>query len=241
MGCTKQKVVSVEKTCTDYTLISGDHSGEWLGLDDGWYVVKDYGVKYQTLCVLGNVHIILCDGAYVKLTGGVKLEGARTLTVYGQTENSGTLSGHNEDYDNTAGIGSAENTTCGDLVIHGGTVFAEGNDAAGIGGGYGAHSGSFVMYDGDVYTTGGDGGSGIGGGHEHGIGKSVTIYGGKVRAIGGEYGAGIGGGDLGNQSGPVYIYGGLVTTSGNFYTSGEIFGIGNGGGAGIGVSGGRGI
>ena len=228
-----KKVVSVEKTCTDYTLISGDHSGEWLGLENGWYVVKDHGVKYQTLNILGNAHIILCDGAYLSLTGGVKLEGERTLTVYGQTENSGVLSGYNDDYDNTAGIGSAEDTTCGDLVIHGGTVYAQGNDAAGIGGGYGAHSGSFVMYDGDVYTTGGDGGAGIGGGKEHGIGKSVTIYGGRVRAIGGEYGAGIGGGDLGNQSGPVTIYGGEVISSGKFYYYGGDLPYG-GGGAGIG-------
>ena len=229
----KKQVVSVEKTCTNYTLLSGQHSSDWIGLGGGWYVVKESGVTYQTLNILGNAHIILCDGAYITLTGGVKLEETRTLTIYGQTENSGTLSSTNTDYDNAAGIGSAKNSTCGDLVIHGGTVYAEGNDAAGIGGGYGAHSGSFVMYDGSVIATGGDGGAGIGGGKEHGIGKSVTIYGGKVIARGGEYGAGIGGGDLGNQSGPVNIYGGTVTSSGKFYSYGDEM-LGGGGGAGIG-------
>ena len=227
------QVVSVEKTCTDYTLLSGNHSGDWIGLGDGWYVVKESNVTYKTMNILGNARIILCDGAYITMTGGVKLEGEKTLTIYGQTENSGKLSSTNTEYDYAAGIGSAEETTCGNLVIHGGTVYAEGYDAAGIGGGKGAHSGSFVMYDGRVNATGGEGGAGIGGGKEHGIGKSVTIYGGKVRAIGGIYGAGIGGGDLGNQSGPVNIYGGAVTSSGKFYSYGDEI-LGGGGGAGIG-------
>lgn len=227
-----KQVMAVEKTCTNYTLLSGNHSDEWKGLTDGWYVVKESIVYYQTLNILGNAHIILCDGSYIILSGGVKLEGTRTLSIYGQTENSGVLSSTNTDYSNTAGIGSAKETTCGDLVIHGGTVYAEGKDAAGIGGGLGAHSGSFVMYEGSVIATGGDGSAGIGGGKEHGIGKSVTIYGGYIRTIGGEYGAGIGGGDLGNQSGPVNIYGGTVVSSGKFYNYGGF--LGGGGGAGIG-------
>ena len=123
-----KQVVAVEKTCTNYTLLSGNHSDEWKGLTDGWYVVKESIVYYQTLNILGNAHIILCDGSYIILSGGVKLEGTRTLSIYGQTENSGVLSSTNTDYSNTAGIGSAKETTCGDLVIHGGTVYAEGED-----------------------------------------------------------------------------------------------------------------
>ena len=100
-----KKVVATEKTCDNYTLLTGNPS-HWEGLGDGWYVVKDANVSYQTLNILGNAHLILCDGARISLTGGVKLEGSHTLTVYGQTgdddgEGSGELSAHNTDYDNT--------------------------------------------------------------------------------------------------------------------------------------------
>lgn len=213
-----KKVVATEKTCDNYTLLTGNPS-HWEGLGDGWYVVKDANVSYQTLNILGNAHLILCDGAKISLTGGVKLEGSHTLTVYGQTgdddgEGSGELSAHNTDYDNTAGIGSAENTTCGNLVVHGGHVFCEGiKNAAGIGGGKGAHSGNVTIYGGHVLASGGDNAAGIGGGAGKGIGGTVSIYGGQIRAWGGVFGAGIGGGSYsggGAQGVKVKIMGGKV-------------------------------
>lgn len=70
-----KKVVATEKTCDNYTLLTGNPS-HWEGLGDGWYVVKDANVSYQTLNILGNAHLILCDGAKISLTGGVKLEGS---------------------------------------------------------------------------------------------------------------------------------------------------------------------
>lgn len=229
-----KKVVATEKTCDNYTLLTGNPS-HWEGLGDGWYVVKDANVSYQTLNILGNAHLILCDGARISLTGGVKLEGSHTLTVYGQTgdddgEGSGELSAHNTDYDNTAGIGSAENTTCGNLVVHGGHVYCEGNEnAAGIGGGKGAHSGNVTIYGGHVLASGGDNAAGIGGGAGKGIGGTVSIYGGQIRAWGGVYGASIGGGDEGDQNGVVNIYGGYVDAYGKY--DGDWLA---GGGAGIG-------
>ena len=229
-----KKVVETVKTCSNYTEITGQKAGSWIGLDNNkWYVVKESNVKYQTINVLGsNVHLILCDGARINLTGGVKLEGSTTLTVYGQTEDSGILSAYNEDYSDTAGLGSAEKKACGNLIVHGGTVYATGIDnAAGIGGGQGASSGNLTMYGGRIYSTGGDRGAGIGGGEKGGIGGTVNIYGGSVTAIGGVYGAGIGGGDEGNQGGTVNIYGGNVTASGKFddkWLSGGGAGIGGG-------------
>ena len=230
-----KKVVEAEMTCNDYIVLSGNHSDDWIGLGDGWYVVKDANVTYQTLNILGNAHLILCDGATISLTGGVKLEGSRTLTVYGQTgdydgQGSGELSSHNTDYSNTAGIGSAENTTCGNLVVHGGHVYGEGSDnAAGIGGGKGAHSGNITIYGGHVLAYGGEDAAGIGGGEGKGIGGTVSIYGGQTRTWGGVFGAGIGGGDEGDQNGVVNIYGGSVDAYGKF--NGNWM---NGGGAGIG-------
>ena len=227
-----KKVVETVKTCSSYTEITGQNANSWIGLyNDGWYVVKESNVTYQTINVLGNnVHLILCDGARISLTGGVKLEGSYTLTVYGQTEDSGILSAYNKDYSDTAGLGSAEETACGNLIVHGGTVYATGIDnAAGIGGGQGASSGNVTIYGGSIYSTGGDSGAGIGGGEKGGIGGTVNIYGGSVTAIGGVYGAGIGGGDEGNQGGTINIYGGSVRASGKFSETWA-----NGGGAGIG-------
>ena len=227
-----KKVVETVKTCSSYTEITGQNADSWIGLENNrWYVVKESNVTYQTINVLGNnVHLILCDGARISLTGGVKLEGSSTLTVYGQTEDSGILSAYNKDYSDTAGLGSAEETACGNLIVHGGTVYATGIDnAAGIGGGQGASSGNVTIYGGSIYSTGGDSGAGIGGGEKGGIGGTVNIYGGSVTAIGGVYGAGIGGGDEGNQGGTINIYGGSVRASGKFSETWA-----NGGGAGIG-------
>lgn len=227
-----KKVVETVKTCSSYTEITGQNADSWIGLENNrWYVVKESNVTYQTINVLGNnVHLILCDGARISLTGGVKLERSNTLTVYGQTEDSGILSAYNKDYSDTAGLGSAEETACGNLIVHGGTVYATGIDnAAGIGGGQGASSGNVTIYGGSIYSTGGDSGAGIGGGEKGGIGGTVNIYGGSVTAIGGVYGAGIGGGDEGNQGGTINIYGGSVRASGKFSETWA-----NGGGAGIG-------
>lgn len=234
---TNKQVVETEKTLSSYTELSGQNANDWVGLDDGWYVVRNSGVKYKVLNILGNdVRLVLCDGAEITVTGGVKLENSRSLTIYGQSEDSGKLYSHNTEYDGAAGIGSAENTTCGNLTIHGGSIVAAGKDgAAGIGGGKGANSGNITMYGGSIYCNNRDdssGGAAIGGGKERGIGGAVNIYGGTLKLWSGDYGAAIGGGDLGNQGGDVNIYGGSVLGYANYYRWG--FANLEGGGAGIG-------
>ena len=238
-----KKVVETVKTCSSYTEITGQNADSWIGLENNrWYVVKESNVTYQTINVLGNnVHLILCDGARISLTGGVKLEGSNTLTVYGQTEDSGILSAYNKDYSDTAGLGSAEETACGNLIVHGGTVYATGIDnAAGIGGGQGASSGNVTIYGGSIYSTGGDSGAGIGGGEKGGIGGNVNIYDGEVRAFGRGYAAGIGGGQNRGINGKVQISGGKVEAWGyensihfpDDKSSGAGIGGGEGGGQG---------
>ena len=49
------KVVETEKTITDYTLLEGDHSEDWMHTT-GFYVVKG-DVKYKTLNVYGDAHL----------------------------------------------------------------------------------------------------------------------------------------------------------------------------------------
>lgn len=71
------KLVQIDKTVTDYTLLTG-HPGEWEMLgsnddqDDHYYVVKG-NVEYQTLNVFGRAHLIICDGATLTCTGGIKV------------------------------------------------------------------------------------------------------------------------------------------------------------------------
>lgn len=64
---------SVQKQSGQYELISGN-SNDWqqLGPSQQYYVVKG-NVGRKTLLIKGTVHLILCDGAQLTLTGGVKL------------------------------------------------------------------------------------------------------------------------------------------------------------------------
>lgn len=226
------KVVKTQKTHDGCVTLGGYETG--ISLGNGWYVVSNE-VEYPTINIIGDVHIILCDGARLT-TSGVKLEGTSSLTIYGQTENTGKLDSDNENTNYAAGIGSTENKSCGNFIMHGGMVSATGGaGAAGIGGGKGAHSGSVTIFGGTVNAKGGDYAAGIGGGDGNGIDGEVTIYDCEyVNCLGGIFGAGIGGGDEGNQKGPVNIYGGHVSAVGQYDVS--IFPIGGdeGGGAGIG-------
>ncbi|MBO7051719.1 MAG: hypothetical protein J6W24_03535 [Prevotella sp.] len=190
-------------------------SSDWVGLGNGWYYVQG-SVSYKTLNILGDdVNLVLCDGALLRCTSGVRLEGANhKLTIYSQSTGSsqGKLVATQNDYD-AAGIGCADNEEDGDNIIGMGTL---------------------VVHGGDISATGSKYAAAIGGGKNRGIQGSVTIYGGKVKALKGDIsqsiGAGIGGGWRGDQGGNITIYGGEVTAQGK--------GAGDDGGAGIGGGGG---
>ena len=194
----KKEVKTEIRTCTSFTAINGNDTSDsgWVGLYNGWYVVTANS-NYKTLNVLGDdVHLIIRDMVTLTLTGGVKLETGKKLTIYSQGGDVGQLTVTNS-YDWSAGIGGGENAACGTLVIHGGIVNA----------------------------TGGTHGAGIGGGLNKGLDGDLTIYGGTVNATGGLYGAGIGSGAAnvrGNVGpGSITIYDGKVTaTAGNFWAAG---------------------
>ena len=127
-------------------------------------------VSHTTINVLGkNVHLILCDGAKLTLSGGILMYGDHKLYIHSQTygESMGKLDIESGYYDRAAGIGSDyvygdESTsyqrTPGDLEIHGGDIYAKGGDrAAGIGGGNYQHGGLVIIYGGKIAAHGGDG------------------------------------------------------------------------------------
>lgn len=90
----------------------------------------------------------------------------------------------------SAAIGGGGFSTCGNIVITGGSVTAT-SDGAGIGSGEDGSCGNITITDGTVTATGGENAAGIGTCTNSRCGN-ITITGGTVRAQGGNSGAGIG-------------------------------------------------
>ena len=175
--------------------------------DQAWYVVAG-NLNFGTggITVDGNVNLVLADGASMSVVGGPSKAGVNvpygsSLTIYGQSGGTGTLtaSGNPDDEWGSGGAGIGGNTAnwetsyenCGTITINGGRVIASsGNEnAAGIGGGYYGNGGLITINGGIVtatanheYEWGTANGAGIGGGYSGG-GGTVVINGGNVTAI----------------------------------------------------------
>lgn len=257
---TNKKVVSTEKSITELiaydvepdgtrqqykevTNAPADTPDEWFGMggysDDvpEYYVVRG-DVNRQTIVVQGkDVHLILCNGATLTLTGGLKLEGDTKLHIHSQSYGGDmgrlmvTCS-----YAFLAGIGGGSYGTTvtnqimsvGELVVHGGHIEAEGGkESSGIGSSSKAETGSVFLdrcnrvtvFGGYVEATGGENSAGIGGGVAVN-GGDLFLYDGTVIAKGGA--TGVGGGKYG-YGGNVVVYGGSLTAYG-----GNGAGIGSG-------------
>ncbi|MDR1131669.1 MAG: putative Ig domain-containing protein, partial [Oscillospiraceae bacterium] len=213
----------VLKTVSGVTVIN---SGTAV-LSDGWYIVRGTVARGDILTVnaASGAHLILADRCAYTVTGGLNVEGGNQLTIYGQSEDTGTLTANGGG--NSAGIGSGGSGSAGAITINGGTVDATGGQyGAGIGGGLGSAGGVIIINGGTVTAKGGRNGAGIGSGYGYvGTDGTITISGGTVSATGGSYGAGIGGGEYGS-GGTITISGGTVTATGGSYASG--IGGGNG-------------
>ena len=228
------------------------YSGEYTNLSSlendtmtgGWYVLDSSRTFENRITVRGHVRLILTDGMTLTAEKGIRVPEGATLSIYGQTDDSGKLIATAGGYN--AAIGSndeddGDEDAAGTIIIYGGTIEATGDsDAAGIGGGNEAGGGNVTVYGGTVTAKGGDYGAGIGSGDEpengsagsytqyggdvDGDGGTVTIWGGKLEATGCSWGqeasgAGIGGGDDGD-GGTVTIYGGNVTAEGDYRAAG---------------------
>ena len=215
-------------TCTDAAEVTNADTAWGTSASDTWYVVNgtmtigSLSSKIR-ISVSGNVHLILTDGCSLTINGGIEVADGNSLTIYGQTGDTGSLLIQNVDNEK-AGIGSAGNTKCGSITINGGkvNVAKSGDNGAGIGSGYQGDSGTITINGGIVTATGNGYSAGIGGGGLR-SGGTITINGGTVTATGGNSGgAGIGGGEWGD-GGTITINGGTITATG-----------GKSGGAGIG-------
>ena len=223
------------KTIDTYTTITSN-TIQW---NNGWYVAQGEVTigtddNPQRVTVTGDVHLILTDGCTLTVNGGIQVEKGNSLTIYGQSEQTGTMgrliaSITEEDASiYHAVIGGNGSDTGGNeggaVTIHGGFVSATATvidfsqsdpDTS-----QGNNNGSFA---GDSYGAAiGGGGSETGTG---GDGGTITICGGTVEAQS-VAGAGIGGGNrglgpsdsiptkgTGGSGGNITISGGSVTAT----------------------------
>ena len=185
------------------------------GMTSGWYYLNSNVTKNGRIeSISGDVNLILGDGCTLDVKG-LYVPAGSTLTIYGQSADTGKIYSHPDG--GGAAIGGYSQHDNGNIVIHGGTIEANGDGhCAGIGSNDGCAGGSITIYGGTVTAKGGSDGAAIGGGRNC-SGGTITIYGGDITANGPtdkdtcENGAGIGGGDCG-AGGTIEINGGTITT-----------------------------
>ncbi len=204
------------------TTLGKDGEGTWYFADTSFDVTSRVTVQ-------GNVHIILKNGVTVNYTKGIGVDKSyRGIDIYAQSidpNEAGTLiaTGSNQ----SAGIGSGNETECGIISIHSGNVIASGAQyGAGIGGGDINRGGIVQIYGGNITATGGENAAGIGSGYKSSNQFEVIIIGGTLNAAGGANAAGIGGGSNAKNV-CVEISGANINAEGG--TNGAGIGSGNSG------------
>ena len=178
-----------------------------------YYVVSDEEVNFESLIVIGpNVHIILCDNAWLHLNSAVGME--RATSVYFHAQSSGPSMGKLTS-DSIGSAGPAQSNGV-NIEIHGGDFDLQGNTGcAAIGGNYDIN-GYTTIFDGNIKAIGGDGAAGIGAGSGSSDYGNITIYGGTIEATGS---AGIGGGTS-CINGKLTIWGGNIIARGREESAG---------------------
>ena len=125
-----------EQQCTQYTILTGTEST----LAAGWYLVNSDISYTSTITLTGDVHLILCDnhtmniGSVENSIGGKGIDGGgHSLTIYGQTYQSGALGICNDaptalELNNYSQYGG--NVTVANGIIRGNVCFTRGSLAA---------------------------------------------------------------------------------------------------------------
>ena len=138
--------VDADGTKQTHDAIALDGTENSLGA--GWYFVGLPTVAFDhTLHLYGDVNLILADGCTMNVTGSDEsgIAVSVSLTIYGQTDDTGTL--------NATGDGYGIYTGSGTITISGGRVTATG----GFGDGIYTVNGTITISGGRVTATGGDG------------------------------------------------------------------------------------
>ena len=103
------------------------------------------------------------NGIYRGDYPGIFIAEGHTLTINGTGSLLAKYGGLEEYAQYASGIGGSKDSSCGNIVIVGGTIYAYGGEgAAGIGGGFEADCGGINIFGGTVYAYGGYGSPAIG-------------------------------------------------------------------------------
>ena len=233
-------------TVIDYEQVTSAFTGN-KGTDEwgDWFVVYQDVELAERPSFEAKSSLIVYDGATLTCNKGIEVPRAGSLTIYGQKDQSGAIVADARFLGATAGIGSSDGRTAGEITINGAHVQAAGGkEGAGIGcgGNQAANlhdnvSGPFTLNRGNVSASGGWKGAGVGHGlanydgsgsdrtvSEWSSGFHIYIHGGQLVAVGGEDGPGLG-----------------VTNDAGFtlrVDGGDVLAMGGTGGAGIGSAGG---
>ena len=190
------------KTIDTYTTITSDT----IPWNDGWYVAQGEVTigtddDPQRVTVTGDVHLILTDGCTLTVNGGIQLEAGDSLTIYGQSEQAGTMGRL------IASI-TEEDASIYDAVIGG-----NGSDTGGNDGGAVTIHGGFISATATIFNHNANAGTGNTDGTGDTDGTDGT-GGNDDASIGSAYGAAIGGGGTktgnGGNGGTATVYGGAV-------------------------------
>ena len=197
------------KETDSYTVLTGSESTSDTELSTRWYVVTG-NVSYSgTLnCTKGNgnMHLVLCDGASLTIDCSDYAINAPNLTIYGQTQGTGTL--------NATAIGL--NISCiyahNNLTINGGIITANSSNNNVIyakenitinGGSVKASGQNGIVADGSITINGGN--VEASGSYAISANKSITINGGSVKTGNGNNGIYTSNGDITINGGNIEV------------------------------------
>ena len=175
-------VTEQPKTIDTYTTITSN-TIQW---NNGWYVAQGDITINQRVTVIGDVHLILTDGCTLTVNGGIQVKKGNSLTIYGQSEQTGTMGR------------LIASITEEDASIYHAVIGGNGSDTGGNEGGAVTIHGGFVSARSTIFN------------HNHNAGT----VGNDAYSIGSAYGAAIGGGGTktgnGGNGGTATVYGGAV-------------------------------
>ena len=129
-----------------------------------------------SIICLGDATIIIADGTVNTLVGTLKVGGTGTTLIIEGNTGELVASGNGS----SAGIGAVSGTACGNIVINGGFITANGSKAsgyggAGIGAGRSAGCGNITINGGTITATADGPAAGIGGTGYYGSCGDITI------------------------------------------------------------------
>lgn len=245
------RIVDLSTVASGFTAQEGDVLTGTLGSRVKISIADGATVTLRDATIPGDNNLyyqwagLTCEGdATIRLEGANSVQGyypefpgilipkGKTLTIDGSGSLTAVSGYFSDDHIGVgAGIGGRERTDCGQIVINGGTITANGGmGASGIGCGRSdinvqASCDGITINGGTVTANGGTNAAGIGNGNMGNCGD-ITISGGTVTATGGDNAPySIGMGRSGGTCGPVTI-GGLavanVVGSPYTYTGGDI-------------------